>query len=44
MKKFKLFLRFDKEEKWLEDMSEQGWTLSRKFIFMNFKKLLLKEK
>lgn len=38
MKKFKLFLRFDKEEKWLEDMSAQGWTLSRKFIFYEFQK------
>ena len=38
MKKFKFFLRFDKEEKWLEDMAKQGWLLSQKFLFYEFQK------
>ncbi len=38
MKKFKFFLRFDKEEKWLENMANQGWFLSRKSVFYEFQK------
>lgn len=40
MKKFKIFLRFDKEEKWLEHMAEQGWLLSRKSLFYYFQKVV----
>lgn len=39
MKKFKFFLRIDKEEKWLENMANQGWTLSRKSIFYEFQRI-----
>ena len=39
MKKFKWFLRFDKEEKWLEEMANQGWLLSRKSMFYDFQKI-----
>lgn len=39
MKKFKLFLRFDKEEKWLEHMASQGWMLSRKIFFYDFQEV-----
>lgn len=38
MKKFKIFLRFDKEEKWLEHMAGQGWQLSRILFFYYFEK------
>lgn len=33
MKKLKFFLRFEKEEKWLENMASQGWMLCRKSFF-----------
>ncbi len=39
MKKIKFFLRFDKEEKWLEYMASQGWLLSRKSLFYYFRKI-----
>lgn len=39
MKKFKLFLRFDKEEKWLEYMASQGWLLSQASLFYSFQKV-----
>lgn len=39
MKKFKLFLRFENEEKWLEHMANQGWILSRKSLFYYFRKV-----
>lgn len=39
MKKFKFFLRFDKEEKWLEKMAGQGWFLSRKSFFYEFQRI-----
>lgn len=38
MKKFKFFLRFDKEERWLEKMAGQGWALSGKSVFYEFQK------
>lgn len=38
MKKFKIFFRFENEEKWLEDMASQGWRLFRKSFFYHFKK------
>lgn len=38
MKKFKFFLRFDKEEKWLEAMAAAGWLLSGKLVFYEFQK------
>lgn len=37
MKKIKFFLRFEKEEKWLEYMASQGWLLSRKSLFYYFR-------
>lgn len=39
MKKFRIFLRFDKEEKWLEQMAGQGWLLSKKALFYSFRKI-----
>lgn len=39
MKKFKLFLRFENEEKWLEHMANQGWMLFRKSVFYYFRKV-----
>lgn len=39
MKKFKIFLQFDKEEKWLEHMANQGWLLSRKSLFYYFQRV-----
>lgn len=39
MVKFKFFLRFDKEEKWLEYMASQGWLLSKKALFYFFRKI-----
>ena len=38
MKKFKFFLNLDKEEKWLNDMLQQGWALSRKNFRYEFDK------
>lgn len=40
MKKLKFFLRFDREEKWLEHMADQGWLLSRKSLFYYFQKVV----
>lgn len=42
MKKLRFFLRFEKEEKWLEHMAEQGWMLSRKSLFYDFKRCVPK--
>lgn len=39
MKKIKLFLRFENEEKWLEHMADQGWMLFRKSFFYHFGKV-----
>lgn len=39
MKKIKFFLRFDKEEKWLEYMASQGWMLTRKSFFYSFRQV-----
>lgn len=39
MKKFKIFLRFDKEERWLEHMTTQGWLLSGKSLFYSFQRV-----
>jgi len=36
MKKFRFFLRFDREEKWLEAMAEKGWILTKKSILYTF--------
>jgi len=36
MNKFKIFLNFQKEEKWLEHMASQGWQLKRQNIFYTF--------
>lgn len=40
MKKIKFFLQFDKEEKWLEYMANQGWMLYRKSLFYYFRKIV----
>ncbi len=40
MKKLKFFLRFEKEEKWLEHMANQGWMLCRKSFFYYFQKII----
>ena len=39
MTRFKLFFRFEKEEKWLEAMAQQGWLLYRKSFFYRFQKV-----
>lgn len=39
MKRIKFFLRFDKEEKWLEYMAGQGWMLTRKSFFYYFREV-----
>lgn len=44
MRKFRFFIRFDKEEKWLEHMAEQGWLLSRKSLLYHFRKIAPGEK
>jgi hypothetical protein len=36
MKKFRFYINFDKEEKWLEDMAKQGWQLKKQHIFYTF--------
>ena len=36
MKKFRFYINFDKEEKWLEQMAEQGWQLKKQNIFYSF--------
>ena len=38
MKKFRIFLRFDKEEKWLEAMAGKGWRLVSKSWCYHFQK------
>lgn len=38
MKKFRLYVNFDKEEKWLNEMSNKGWELYGKFIKYKFHK------
>lgn len=37
MKKLKIFLRFEKEERWLERMASQGWLLCGKSFFYCFR-------
>lgn len=44
MKKFKVFFRFDKEERWLERMAAGGWLLCRKSILYHFKRVNPEEK
>lgn len=39
MKKIKLFFRFEKEERWLETMSEQGWLIRKAGLFYHFQKV-----
>lgn len=36
MKRFRMFFRFEKEERWLEEMAGLGWMLCRKGICYNF--------
>lgn len=40
MKKLKIFLRFEKEERWLERMASQGWLLCGKSFFYCFREAL----
>lgn len=44
MKRFKFFLRFDNEEKWLENMANQGWMLYRKSFFYYFRNIAPEDK
>lgn len=37
MTKFRIFLNFQKEEKWLENMAAQGWQLKNQNLFYTFK-------
>lgn len=39
MKKFRIFLRLDKEEKWLEQMASKGWLLASKSWCYDFQKV-----
>jgi len=36
MRKFRFFVNFQKEEKWLEHMAAQGWQLKKSFFTYNF--------
>jgi hypothetical protein len=38
MKKFRLYINLDKEEKWLNEMLNEGWELHRKYIKYEFHK------
>ena len=38
MKKWKFFLDLDKEEKWLNEMTKQGWLLTRKGLKYTFER------
>ncbi len=38
MMKFRMFIRFEKEERWLERMLEQGWLLKSSMFFYEFVK------
>ena len=38
MKRFRMFFRFDREEKWLEEMAAQGWLLCGKFFNYSFQR------
>lgn len=38
MKRFRMFFRFDKEEKWLEEMAARGWLLCGKFLTYSFQR------
>lgn len=38
MHKFKFFIDFEKEERWLEELAEQGWHLKGTFLGYQFKK------
>ena len=40
MKKVRLYLDFDKEEKWLQSMAKQGWQLQSVCFTYTFKKSL----
>jgi Protein of unknown function (DUF2812) len=37
MRKFKFFIDFDKEEKWLEEMAQQGWQLENRTVGYQFR-------
>lgn len=39
MEKFRFFLRFDREEKWLEQMAGEGWMLFQKSLFYCFRRV-----
>lgn len=39
MKKFRCFFKFDKEEKWLESMANQGWLLTQKSFLYTFQNI-----
>lgn len=38
MKRFRMFFRFDREERWLEEMAGNGWLLSGKGLFYEFQR------
>lgn len=40
MKKFRFFVQFEKEEKWLEHMASLGWMLSGKNLLYHFQKCI----
>ncbi len=40
MKKFRFYLDFEKEEIWLNEMARQGWGLTRKSLWYEFRKVV----
>lgn len=38
MKRMKMFFRFDREERWLEEMAAKGWLLCGKGLFYDFQR------
>lgn len=38
MKRFRMFFRFDKEERWLEEMAANGWLLCGKWLNYKFQR------
>lgn len=39
MRKFRFYINFEKEEKWLNEMAKQGWELSRRFLKYEFRQI-----
>ncbi|MBI9012281.1 MAG: DUF2812 domain-containing protein [Clostridiales bacterium] len=44
MEVFKMYLDIEKEERWLNEMSEKGYTLGSKFFRYKFEKIDVKNR